>query len=307
MLTGACDTCHETMSFEDHLAGMNIRCKQCGQGWVRVPTTAGVAASVPAFADKAPTIPPDTAVTDQPQPAVSRLAEEEGPAIPPDTAVTDQRLMTRRAPLLYDPPTAAACPRCGSTAFRLKVERGTAVTNDRECKECGERYATIPAPMSGAVKTGMYVSGVVLILGGVLAVWLVGMQGGCLSAPELCGVIWQVMIGVSLLRGPERTQQLREKRLKQYQASAPPGAPPLVEIPQPPGATGAALLSGVFGALALMSPLVSSLVMVVLFGPAAIVCGIVALSHGHLKGLIGLVLGVVSMIVWGLVFVSTSR
>ncbi len=36
-LTGACDACHEPASFENHLAGMTVRCKRCGQGWVRVP------------------------------------------------------------------------------------------------------------------------------------------------------------------------------------------------------------------------------------------------------------------------------
>jgi hypothetical protein len=42
--------------------------------------------------------------------------------------------------------------------------------------------------------------------------------------------------------------------------------------------------------------------MVMLFGPAAVVCGIVALCQGHLKGLIGMVLGVVGLIVWEAVF-----
>jgi hypothetical protein len=39
-----------------------------------------------------------------------------------------------------------------------------------------------------------------------------------------------------------------------------------------------------FGILSLIS-------VVVVFGPAAIVCGIVTLSQGHLKGLIGMVRG----------------
>jgi hypothetical protein len=43
--------------------------------------------------------------------------------------------------------------------------------------------------------------------------------------------------------------------------------------------------------------------MVVVFGPAAVVCGFAALSQGQLKGVIGIVLGVVSLIAWGLVFV----
>jgi hypothetical protein len=62
-------------------------------------------------------------------------------------------------------------------------------------------------------------------------------------------------------------------------------------------------LSGWFGILSLTAPLVSLLLLVVVFGPAAVVCGVVALLQGHLKGLIGMALGVAGLIVWGLVFV----
>ena len=65
MPSGACDACHETLCFDDHVAGMTVRCKQCGQGWVRIPPTAGITAAVPGFAEKGSTSPPDTAVTDQ--------------------------------------------------------------------------------------------------------------------------------------------------------------------------------------------------------------------------------------------------
>ncbi len=106
-------------------------------------------------------------------------------------------------------------------------------------------------------------------------------------------------MGVNLLHMPQQMQQRREKRLKEYQASTPPGAPPPVEIPRPPDAV---FLSTLFGTLALVSPLISSLLMVVLFGPAAVVCGIVALAQGHLKGLFGMVLGVVGLIAWGSLF-----
>ena len=65
MLTGACNVCHETISFEDALAGLPLRCKQCGQGWIRVPSAPGVTASVFNFTENGPTTPPDTATTDQ--------------------------------------------------------------------------------------------------------------------------------------------------------------------------------------------------------------------------------------------------
>ena len=61
-------------------------------------------------------------------------------------------------------------------------------------------------------------------------------------------------------------------------------------------------LSLLFGTLSLAAPLVSSLLVVVAFGPAAVVCGLAAIAQGHLKGLIGLALGVVSMTVCGLIF-----
>ena len=149
--------------------------------------------------------------------------------------------MTRRAPLLDDPPTAAACPRCGSAAFtRVKAKRMSGLMDDRDCKECGHRYAAIPAPMSNTAKTAMYASGVVLILGGVLAlvVGFAAMQEpspGRFSSMPLFGVFISVMSGFNCCAMPQRMQQLREKRLKEYQASAPSGAPPPVEIPATAG------------------------------------------------------------------------
>jgi hypothetical protein len=40
MLTSTCDSCHKTMSFEDHLAGMTIPSQECGQGWIHISSTA---------------------------------------------------------------------------------------------------------------------------------------------------------------------------------------------------------------------------------------------------------------------------
>jgi predicted RNA-binding Zn-ribbon protein involved in translation (DUF1610 family) len=122
MLTGTCDVCHETMSFADDLAGKTVRCEQCGNGLVHVSPTAGVTAFVPGLAEK-------------------RSADR------PDTAITDKRPMAMSAPLMEHHVVAGTCPRCGSTAFRqVRADRKTALTNDRECKECGTRYTTIHAP-----------------------------------------------------------------------------------------------------------------------------------------------------------------
>jgi hypothetical protein len=164
---------------------------------------------------------------------------------------------------------------------------------------------TIPAPFSSTLRTAVQFSGVAVILGGVLAALIqlgstagpAGLGGGSF---RLYGVIFSVMAGISMLRMPQQTQEVRDKRLKEYQASAGPDSPPPVELPRSPDVV---VLSGLFGTLALVSPLVSSLFLALAFGLLAIVFGAVALAQGHYKGLIGTILGVVGLIVWGLVFV----
>jgi hypothetical protein len=213
-------------------------------------------------------------------------------------------------PLAGHRPAAGACPQCGSALFKqVKAKRGAALTHDRECKECGTRYLTIPAPLSGTVQAAMYVSGVLLILAAVLLTLIrlsatEGPGGRFSPSPSLTPALFSVMCGFMILSTPQRNRQEREKRLKDYHAFAPPGAPPPVEMPRPADMVA---LSGMFGALSLASPLVSSLLLVVVFGPAAVVCGVVALAQGHLKGLIGMGLGIVSLIVWGLVFIFVFK
>jgi hypothetical protein len=150
----------------------------------------------------------------------------------------------------------------------------------------------------------MYASGLVLILGGILAALI---QFSAMPGPgeigfvryPLYGLFFSVIIGVFFLRLPQQGREFREKRLQEYRAAAPPDAPLPVEIPAPPDTVSMSLL---FGVLALVAPLASSLLTVMVFGPAAVVCGVVALSLGHLKGLIGMVLGIVGLILWGLLF-----
>jgi hypothetical protein len=156
-----------------------------------------------------------------------------------------------------------------------------------------ELVLEIPAPLSKTVQTAMYASGVVCLLGAALAglVWLG--TGGRAGFGGSFSTFLQLGIGVALLRSPSQIQQLREKRLKEYQEFAPPGAPPPVEKSRGPDVV---VLGGLFGLLSLVS-------VAVVFGPAAIVCGIVALAQGHLKGLIGMALGVAGLIGWGVVFV----
>jgi hypothetical protein len=160
--------------------------------------------------------------------------------------------------------------------------------------------------MSLTIQVAMYAIGVVFILSGVLAglvrlSLMLGPGGMMAAGSSSCySVIFSMMTGFGILVMPQRERQQREERLKAYQASAPPDAPPPVELP-PPADT--VFLCIMLGGLALIAPLASSLLTVAVFGPAAIVCGVIALSLGHLKGLIGMVLGVISLIVWGLVVV----
>jgi hypothetical protein len=279
-VTGTCDVCHETTPFADHLAGTTAQCERCGRGRVRVAAATGITASVPPAAKK-------------------------GATSPPDTAVTDWRPSPLSAPLGFHRPAPGTCPRCGSASFkRVKAKSETVLENDRVCKGCGSPYTTIPAPMSITVRTGMYVSGVLLILGGIgpLLVRLADVPApGGIGAPSfpLYLVFISIAAGWTVLNLPYQTHALREKRLKKHQASALPDTPPPVELPRTPDMV---LLSELFGILALFSPLYSSLLVLVALGPAAVVCGLIALCQGHVKGLIGLLLGVVGLIVWGAAF-----
>jgi hypothetical protein len=157
-----------------------------------------------------------------------------------------------------------------------------------------EVVRTIPAPLSSTVRIAMYASGVVCLLGGVLSglFWLAERLGplrtGAPSVPY--GVLFSLVIGFHVLGWPQRIQRLRDKHLEEYQAA--PGAPPPIEAPRPPDVV---FLSMWFGILSLFS-------VAAVFGPAALLCGLVALWRGHLKGLIGMALGAAGLIVWGLVF-----
>jgi hypothetical protein len=281
MRTGTCDVCHETTPFADHLAETTARCERCGQGRVHVAAATGITASIPDRAEDRINTPPDTAVTDR---------RPSAPGEPPEV----------------HHPAPGTCPRCGSAAFKqVKAKQGIPLKNDRECKGCGKLYTTVPAPLSSTVQAALYVSGALLILGVILPLVLARLidmpapGGRGLSSLPLWSIFISLIVGYRMLSAPWQTQQLREKRLREYRTSAPLDTPPPVEIPLPPDMV---FLSVIFGWLALASPLVASLLLVVLFGPPAVVCGVVALCQGHLKGLIGMGLGAAGLTVWGALF-----
>jgi hypothetical protein len=280
MLTGTCDVCREKMPFADHLAGTSVQCERCGRGQVHVAAATGITASVPAPAEKRITFP--------------------------DTAITDRRASAMSEPLELPRPAPGTCPRCGSVAFKqVKAKQGILLKNDRKCKGCGNPYTTVPALLSSTVQAALYVSGALQILGVILPLVLARLidmpapGGRGLSSLPLWSIFISLLVGYRMLSAPWQTQQLREKRLKEYRTSAPPDTPPPVEIPRPPDMV---FLSVLFGLQALTSPLVASLLLVVLFGPPAVVCGVVALCQGHLKGLIGMGLGAAGLTVWGALF-----
>jgi hypothetical protein len=211
--------------------------------------------------------------------------------------MTDERLTPERG--------LARCPNCGSSEFSIvKPVQGTVLTADRECTACGTLYLTIKAPISGAVQAAMYSGGVVLGLGGVLAAMqqLAATTEPTVPRPtfHLYGIIFSFLAALFMFRMPQKIQQQREKRLKDYKDSAPLDAPPPIELPGQPDAV---FISVLFGVLSLTAPLTSALLTVALFGPAALVSGAFAMMQGHAKGLIGFLLGVAGLIVWGLVFV----
>jgi DNA-directed RNA polymerase subunit RPC12/RpoP len=299
--------CGKALLAHNEQAAEEMPCPECGRVLVvpaveNIPTTARCAQGAPLDGVRtAPeaNLPPAAGAAQNTRgsspwrpPAEVDQFTDKAPALGFDAAATNRR------------PAGQGCPRCGATAFtRLKPVKGTALTADRKCQACGTRYLTIPASMSGAMQAAVYTSGVVLILAGVLAavLWLAGMEGPGVPRPtfQLYGVLFSFMMAFNMFSWPQQDQQQREKRWQDYKASAPADAPPPVEMSRSPDAVSISIL---FGALALTAPLISTLLTVLVFGPAAIVCGVIALAQGHLKGLIGMVLGVVGLIVWLLVF-----
>jgi hypothetical protein len=152
---------------------------------------------------------------------------------------------------------------------------------------------TIPAPVSNNVALAMRLSGVVCL--GTAAVGVIALMGGLVSGLSgiQCSVIMPIMFGAGLLAMPGRVNEQRAKLLDKRAADLEKGDPTIyVEKPPDPDLVRISLLFGILAIV--MVPM--------LFGPLAVVTGVVALVQGHRKAMIGAVLGVLGLAVWGALF-----
>jgi hypothetical protein len=147
---------------------------------------------------------------------------------------------------------------------------------------------TIPAPISDNLALAMRVSGIVCL--GLAAFGAFAVLAG-ISAGGFCGAVYLPgMIGVGLLSMPGALNKQRAKLLDKRAAAFAKGDPTyFIEKPSDPDPVRMSLL---FGLLALVT-------VPILFGPAAVVTGIIALDQGHPKAWFGVVMGVVGLAVWG--------
>jgi hypothetical protein len=144
----------------------------------------------------------------------------------------------------------------------------------------------IPPPISANLGVGMRITGILCLCKPgliILVLWFVN----CLRTSEgLRSNFWELLlpliIGAHLLGMPSSRKAERAKLLKERDAAAKKGDAMLyVEHPADP-------------AMVTMSLWLGSIAFVtipLLFGPAAIATGLVAVARGHWKGLYGLVVG----------------
>ena len=148
----------------------------------------------------------------------------------------------------------------------------------------------IPAPLSRSVEIVMYVSGVLCLLNAATTfLESLSATGGSrhgLSLGTTFIVSFQAGLGGCMLTMPGRLRQGREELLAKRRASSEQDDPGQIEVRPPP--SDLVVISILWGALSIIS-------WPVLFAPAGIVCGILAAAKGHLKGLIGVILGLVGL------------
>jgi hypothetical protein len=153
---------------------------------------------------------------------------------------------------------------------------------------------TIPAPISDNLALSMRISGIVcLVMAAVGGIALLGgLPGGGLSS-LMWAVLMPLMIGGNLLAMPGRMNELRAKHLKKRAVALEKGDPAVyVEKSSDPDLV---RISVLFGILALFT-------FPIFFGPLAVLTGVAGLVKGHGKAMIGTVMGVLGLAVWGTLF-----
>jgi len=153
----------------------------------------------------------------------------------------------------------------------------------------------IPAPESPTVLQARTICGIVCVLGGVLclfALLAVSASAGRMDL-RLLGVTAIHFTNGILMFSTSPLERIREKRLAERDAAPPEKKEEYVEIP--PRISDIAQISLLTGILSWVS-------VPVVFGPAAVVSGVMAVSRGHRSGLIGIILGLVGLVGWAVVF-----
>jgi hypothetical protein len=137
--------------------------------------------------------------------------------------------------------------------------------------------------------------GIVCILGGVLclfALLALSASAGRMDRSLLGATAIQLTTGFMLL-STSPVERIREKRLAERAAAPAEKKGEYVEVP--PRIADIAQISQLTG-------LLSFVAVPVVFGPAAVITGVMAVSRGHRSGLIGMILGLVGMVGWAVVF-----
>jgi hypothetical protein len=154
---------------------------------------------------------------------------------------------------------------------------------------------TIPAPETPTMMQARKVCGIVCVLGGVLCLFAflaVSASAGHMDLRLLAATAIHFTNGIMLF-STSPVAQLREKRLAERAAAPAEKKEEYIEVP--PRIADIAQIS-------LLTGILSFVAVPVVFGPAAVVSGVMAVSEGHRSGLIGLILGLVGVVGWAVVF-----
>jgi hypothetical protein len=148
---------------------------------------------------------------------------------------------------------------------------------------------TIPAPVFSNLALVMRISG-----GVCLGMAAVGVCFACLRNGGFSSIygaaLFSALIGGLLLNRPSTLHEQRAILLKKREVALEKGDPTVhVEVSSDPDIVQMSLL---FGFLALFT-------VPIIFGPAAVVTGIIAANQGHRTALLGIVIGVHGLAVWG--------